>query len=520
LSGQRYYIFNTIYKNTKILIISFFVIHLKSTRKYLKSMKKSALILVTFITFFSCGKDVQFNNPAFEGLRNGEFLWRASSYSVSFGANGFLTISGSNGSGNLSFTIPGASVGTYVFGNVDATKATYQEDNISYSTIYDGSGGPGQLSEGEVIIEEIDFINKTFTGSFKFNAYSENGEVAVNFSGYQGDRPETTNQEETGGIFYKLPLTSGDFPSVILTCTDTQAASQITLGAFQATFMGVDIVDADAYQIACMDYLQALENQQAYCGDATNAIQTIIENLGDCSMPCNLAEANSAFNLQELNNATIGQYINRCNAYATSLQEQITICGDEDGAIQILLDRLDCSDDDGDGVPNKFEDTNDDGDYTNDDTDNDGTPDYQDTDDDNDGLSTMSELELDVDGNAVDTDGDAAANYLDRDDDNDSIDTINESGDTDSDGVLDYLDEDDDGDGVFTIFENPDMDANGNPSDAQDTDGNGTADYLDTDDDGDGLLTQNENADPNGDGNPDDAVDTDMDTIPDYLDNM
>ena len=468
-------------------------------------MKKYSLILITLITFFSCEKDVEFNNPAFEGLRNSEFLWRAASYNVSFGPNGFLTISGSNGSGDLSFTIPGASVGTYVFGNVDATQATYQENTINYATTYDGISSVVAVSDGEVEIEEIDLIGKTFTGIFKFNAYDASGTRTVNFS---------------QGRFYKLPLSSGDFPSVLFTCSDTQEASQIALGVLQATYTGVDVVDADAYQAACTDYVQALEIRQAYCGDETNAIQDAIDALGDCSMPCEFAEANSAFNLMQLNNATIGTYVNLCNVYEVSLQEQIVICGDDEGLIQIKIDRLDCSDDDDDGVPNRFEDTNDDGDYLNDDTDNDGTPDYQDTDDDNDGLSTADELQLDEDGNPLDTDGDAAANYLDRDDDNDGLFTVNEFGDTDSDGVLDYLDMDDDGDGVFTQFENPDMDGDGDPVDAQDTDADMTPDYLDTDDDNDGLLTTNENPDPNGDGNPADAQDTDMDTIPDYLDTM
>jgi len=307
---------------------------------------------------------------------------------------------------------------------------------------------------------------------------------------------------------------------VILTCPDTQAMSQTALIAFQETFMDVDLVDAQAYEEACIVYKQALENEQAYCEDPSDLIQNVIDSLGDCTLSCDLAEANSAYHLTQLNTATIGTYIALCNIYEIALQDQINACGDEDGDIQSMLDLLDCDDEDGDGVPNRFEDTNDDGDYLNDDSDNDGIPDYQDVDDDNDGLLTADELELDADGNPLDSDGDAAANYLDRDDDNDGLFTINESGDTDNDGVLDYLDNDDDGDGVLTQYESADMNADGNSEDALDTDANGTANFLDADDDGDGLLTINEDADPNGDGNPDDALDTDGDTIPDYLDDM
>ncbi len=468
-------------------------------------MKKYILIFVSLITIVSCGDDVEFNDITFEGLRNGEFLWRGGASNVSFDANGFLTISGSNGTGDLSLTIPGGNVGIYTLGTLDNTNATYQENGISYATFYDGSGGPAQQGDGEVEIEEVDLVRKTFTGTFKFNAYDASGDNVVNFS---------------QGRFFNVPLTSGDFPTVILTCPDAQMASQTALSAYQDTFIGVDVVDAQAYQDACMLYKQALEDEQAFCGDDTGSLQDIIDGLGDCTLPCNLAEANSAYHLAQLNAATIGTYGALCNTYEMALQDQITFCGDADSSIQALLDVLDCDDEDGDGVPNRFEDTNDDGDYLNDDSDNDGIPDYQDTDDDNDGFSTAEELQLDEDGNPLDSDGDAAANYLDRDDDNDGLFTVNETGDTDGDGVLNYLDNDDDGDGILTQFENPDINADGNSEDAQDTDDNGTADYLDVDDDGDGLLTANENADPNGDGNPDDAVDTDGDMIPDYLDNM
>jgi len=151
-------------------------------------MKKYAIILLVLSTILSCQKEVEFNDPAFEGLRNGQALWRAESYSVSYGDDDFLTISGSDGSGELSFTIPGGSVGTYTLGALDKVNATYEEDGVFYSTIYDGIGGLAQKSDGEIEIVEVDFVNKTFTGSFAFNAYNANGDQVVNFSGYTGDR--------------------------------------------------------------------------------------------------------------------------------------------------------------------------------------------------------------------------------------------------------------------------------------------------------------------------------------------
>ena len=189
---------------------------------------------------------------------------------------------------------------------------------------------------------------------------------------------------------------------------------------------------------------------------------------------CELATTNATAALSEVTSGM--QNVNTCTDYADALQIQLLACGDNDGAIQTLIDNLDCNDDDNDGIPNSFEDINMDGNLSNDDTDSDGIP-----------------------------------NYLDVDDDGDGVNTSNESGDTDGDGILNYLDNDDDGDTVLSIFEDP--------LTPLDTDGDSIPNYLDNDDDGDGTETINETPDPNGDGNPDDALDTDMEGTPDYLQN-
>lgn len=53
--------------------------------------------------------------------------------------------------------------------------------------------------------------------------------------------------------------------------------------------------------------------------------------------------------------------------------------------------------------------------------------------------------------------------------------------DTDDDGYVDYYDADDDGDGTLTIDENPDPNGDGDPEDAQNSDGDFLPDYLDPD---------------------------------------
>jgi Mg-chelatase subunit ChlD len=177
-------------------------------------------------------------------------------------------------------------------------------------------------------------------------------------------------------------------------------------------------------------------------------------------------------------------------------------------------------DSDGDGIPDNVEDPNGDGDPTNDDTDEDGTPNYLDPDDDGDGIPTKDE---DVNGENTslddDTDGDGTPNYLDTDDDGDGTLTSEECPDTtacpdeDGNGIEDHLEpsggaDDTDGDGIPNSEEDPN--GNGNLMD-DDTDGDGIPNYKDDDDDGDEIPTKDECPDSSA------CTDTDSDTIPDYL---
>jgi hypothetical protein len=240
----------------------------------------------------------------------------------------------------------------------------------------------------------------------------------------------------------------------------------------------LEFINSDDFEATCLAYREALETQMNFCGDVDGSIQAEINTLGNCQLPCDLATTNRDNAESIFIPATIGNYIALCDNYRFFLTEQIEFCGDDDGTIQAVIDALDCNDDDGDGVPNVFEDFNGDGDLENDDTDGDGTPNYMDDDDDGDGILTIDEAK-DVDGNPIDTDGDTDVDYLDNDDDGDSVLTIFETGDTDADGTQDYLDNDDDDDGTLTIDENPDPNADGNPDDAVDTDTDGIPDYLD-----------------------------------------
>lgn len=467
-------------------------------------MKKIFFALIALSLVFSCQDDVEFNQPAFQGIKDGDELWKATSYSVTIDENNALTFSGTSNFRELNLTVPYPTVDTFRLGDVNSMYATYEEFGNTYSTTNEPASGIVYLY-GEVDIQEIDYTLNTFTGAFRFNAYNSTGTDVVNF---------------IEGIFYKLPLSSGSIPSPteVFTCDDAEAASAAALAAFQAT----DLSDSDAYEANCAAYVVALETQMIYCGSGN--IPEIIEGLNECVFPCEYAEDNVANAQDVYDNAVVGTYIEACADYIYYLNEQIEYCGDEDGSIQAIIDGLNCTDTDLDGVADVFEDVNGDSDPDNDDTDLDLTADYLDDDDDNDGILTANELMFDENGDPLDTDGDNIPDYLDMDDDGDGIPTAQEdldgdgdltNDDTDGDGVPNYLDNDDDGDGIYTLYEdlNGDTDYNND-----DSDGDMTPNYLDNDDDGDGALTADENPDPNGDGNPDDAEDTDVDGIPDYLD--
>ncbi|NRD21877.1 hypothetical protein HNV10_01405 [Winogradskyella litoriviva] len=400
-------------------------------------MKKLILLSLVFLTVFSCGDEVEFNSPAFQGDRENA-LWRASSFTASIETNGFLTITGSNNYETVNLKVPSVTENTFVVGDVDAIEAQYLD---GFGTTYSTNNRPDETVSiypelGEIIISEIDVVNKTFTGTYRFLAFDEEGLNSIGF---------------TNGIFYKVPLVYGEIPTSPITCADVEIAADDALLAYEATFAtSLEFVSSEAYSLACSNYVEALNNQRNYCGDLDGSIQTKIDELGDCTMPCEYASANVMEANSQYVTATIGNYNDKCAQYGFYLQQEIDVCGDEDGSIQAKIDALDCSDDDGDGVPNVFEDFNGNDDFEDDDTDGDGVPNYLDNDDDGDGVLTQYEA-VDADGNPIDTDGD---------------------------GDVDYLDDDDDGDTILTINENADPNGDGNPSDAVDTDGNGVPDYL------------------------------------------
>jgi hypothetical protein len=401
------------------------------------NMKKLILLTLVFLTIYSCGDEVQFNSPAFQGDRENE-LWRAKAFSASIESNGFLTISGTNNFETVNLRVPSVIEAVFVFGDVDAIEAEYIDGfGTQFSTNFRPDPEVSIYPElGEITINEIDLVNRTFTGTYRFLAFDALG---LNSVGY------------TNGIFFKVPLRIGEFPANPVLCVDTEIVSDVALIAYEATFASdLIFINGADFEVACNAYRATLNRQRNYCGDVDGSIQVLIDGLGSCQLTCDQATANKAEAESQYVTALIGNFDEKCSQYLLYLQEQIEFCGDGDGSIQLEIDALNCGDDDGDGVPNVFEDFDGDGMFDDDDTDGDGIANYLDNDDDGDGVLTQFEA-VDADGNPVDTDGD-----LD----------------------VDYLDNDDDGDMILTINENPDPNADGDPADALDSNADGVPDYL------------------------------------------
>lgn len=155
-------------------------------------MKYLLFTVALSLSFLSCQDDIQTSNPAFQGLQQGNFLWRSTVRSATIQASGVLSMSGSDGFGTMVISLPTATVGTYTLGEGALSTVTFSEENVVYSTQYNGTEYPVYLSDGQVTIEEVNAEAKTLKGSFYFNAYDSTGTKYLNFS---------------EGVFYNLSYT-------------------------------------------------------------------------------------------------------------------------------------------------------------------------------------------------------------------------------------------------------------------------------------------------------------------------
>lgn len=287
-------------------------------------MKKIFLFIVSALLMVSCGEDLEFNTPALQGKKDGT-LWRADFYSAEINSSGQLIINGGSGSESVSLKMGSANVGTYVLGEGSSSEAIFTSiQDVAHST----NNEPDEIiqiypADGEIEITGYSDSGNKVSGTFWFNAFSESGLNKVNYS---------------QGIFYEIPVSGGGGTNVV-SCDDAVAASQAALAVYEAA----DNTSSD-YPPACNAYKAALMQQITSCGDDTNTLQGIIDGL-DCTLPCDVATANTATALAvyEVTDTSSADFPAVCNAYKTTLEQQIESCGDDMSVIQNIIDGLDCA---------------------------------------------------------------------------------------------------------------------------------------------------------------------------------
>lgn len=134
----------------------------------------------------------------------------------------------------------------------------------------------------------------------------------------------------------------GEIPSSGLNCETAIAnTAQAALSFLSA--------NDDNYTQLCIAYRNALQAQILACGDPDGSLQTAINALGDCTVTVTMEDdcdsASDEVDAAELafQNANVDNYTSLCITYRTALENQIMLCGDDDGSIQSIIDSLgDC----------------------------------------------------------------------------------------------------------------------------------------------------------------------------------
>src|SRR5210317_1301510 len=149
------------------------------------------LLLVTSISL-SCGDDVQFNDPALQANKDGEY-WKALFYASDIDFGGFL-IEGGNNFETIQLFTNNDTRGTFELGPNSQNIAIFKDANgIVYSTANEPDPSLSVYpADGQIIVDDISNTTpKTIRGTFWFNAYTADGLRYINFN---------------EGVFYNIPL--------------------------------------------------------------------------------------------------------------------------------------------------------------------------------------------------------------------------------------------------------------------------------------------------------------------------
>lgn len=162
-------------------------------------MKKVISLFLVTIALSSCTQEVTFNNPSVQGTKD-NYFWRAKSSSATINTiDSTLTVVAMSQFETLTLSMPIPTTPvtettpiTYLLGTSEVSEATFSYDVNGQNLLY-ATGANEQ--DGQIILTEYDTVNKTVSGTYRFNAYNTTnnplGNLLVNFK---------------QGVFYKVPL--------------------------------------------------------------------------------------------------------------------------------------------------------------------------------------------------------------------------------------------------------------------------------------------------------------------------
>lgn len=206
-----------------------------------------------------------------------------------------------------------------------------------------GNGGNNDQASFSVNFPGAQYVTNNVTASVEggtltitaiapqgmFILYSTSAVVGT----YQGSQVNFTYMDmESGGMYNSLNPISGS-SSARLTISSINFQNQTISGTFQ--FIGYKFdeelnIEERVFSNGAfvnVSYAGAQPEEPETCEEATQQVE----------------EAQAAYE-----NASTEDLFEACQAYRTALENQIEICGDEDGAIQAILDTLNCEE----GTPN------------------------------------------------------------------------------------------------------------------------------------------------------------------------
>lgn len=231
-------------------------------------MKKILILVLAFVTTFSCSDNVEFNTPAMQANRDG-VTWKTDYQAADIDFGGFL-FEGGTGVETLQLITPTDGVGFFPLSASSAAVAIFQDIN---GTIYSTANEPNPDFTLYPLDPENNFIDvseinnnadpKQITGNFKFTAFSEDGMSAVNF---------------IDGVFFRVPLVGG-----LIAIGDENQCIQATqnLGVAEIAFNATEQDDPN-YPVVCGVYQEALQDVIDFCGDTSGDLQNTLDGLGDC----------------------------------------------------------------------------------------------------------------------------------------------------------------------------------------------------------------------------------------------